>query len=63
MIPTTELRWCGGCAAETAFDRFDCSDHSQDCLELVCTMCGEGVELALPVVAATEPAVEVEVAA
>lgn len=39
-------RWCGGCAAETAFVRFDCSDHPEDCVEMVCTLCGGGVELA-----------------
>lgn len=39
-------RWCGGCAAETAFDRFDCMDHPEDCVELVCVLCGEGFELA-----------------
>ena len=41
----TELHWCDGCAAEVAFDRFDCDDHGGDCLELVCTVCGRGVEL------------------
>ena len=45
MIATTEIRWCGGCAAEAAFERFDCADHPEDCLELVCTVCGAGVEL------------------
>ena len=63
MIATTEIRWCAECAAESAFERFDCADHPEDCLELVCTMCGEGLELAAPVTAPTAPEVEVEVAA
>ena len=41
----TELHWCDGCAADVAFDRFDCDDHGGDCLELVCTRCGAGLEL------------------
>ena len=39
-------RWCGGCVAETAFERFDCADHAEDCVELVCVVCGGGVEYA-----------------
>ncbi|HEV2891519.1 MAG TPA: hypothetical protein VGX28_14195 [Frankiaceae bacterium] len=39
-------RWCGGCAAETAYVRFDCADHPEDCVELVCELCGAGLELA-----------------
>ena len=46
MIATTELRWCEVCAAETVFDRFDCGDHAGDCLELVCSTCGAGIETA-----------------
>jgi hypothetical protein len=41
MNPT---RWCSGCAAVTAFERFDCADHPDDCVELVCTTCGVGIE-------------------
>ena len=37
-------RWCGGCAADTVFDRFDCLDHGADCVEWVCSVCGGGVE-------------------
>ena len=44
MTTTTEIRWCGGCAAEAVFERFDCADHPDDCLELICTACGAGVE-------------------
>ncbi len=39
-------RWCGGCAEETAYVRFDCTDHPEDCVELVCELCGAGLELA-----------------
>lgn len=39
-------RWCGGCARETAYVRFDCTDHPDDCVELVCELCGAGLELA-----------------
>ena len=39
-------RWCGGCARETAYLRFDCTDHPEDCVELVCELCGSGMELA-----------------
>jgi hypothetical protein len=42
MNPT---RWCGGCAAETALVRFDCFEHPDDCVELLCAECGAGVEL------------------
>ena len=61
----TELRWCDGCAAEVAFDRFDCDDHGPDCLELVCTACGVGLELVAAGVAAavSEPAEAHEAAA
>lgn len=38
-------RWCSGCAAEAAFDRFDCVDHPEDCIELVCVLCGAGFEM------------------
>jgi hypothetical protein len=38
-------RWCSGCAADTAFDTFDCAEHPEDCVELVCVGCGEGFEL------------------
>ena len=38
-------RWCSGCAADTAFERFDCTDHPEGCIELVCVLCGEGIEL------------------
>ena len=56
MIVTTELRWCGECATETPFERFDCADHPGDCLELVCTRCGQGLELAPVPPGAGEPA-------
>lgn len=39
------IRWCSGCAAEAAFDRFDCADHPEDCIELVCVLCGAGFEM------------------
>lgn len=39
-------RWCSECAADAAFDRFDCADHLEDCIELVCVLCGAGFELA-----------------
>jgi hypothetical protein len=38
-------RWCGGCAADAVFERFDCADHPGDCVELVCVGCGAGAEL------------------
>ena len=38
-------RWCSGCAADAAFERFDCADHPEDCIELVCVLCGAGIEL------------------
>ncbi len=44
MVVPTELRWCGDCAAETTFETFDCADHPDDCLEVVCTRCGQGIE-------------------
>jgi hypothetical protein len=37
-------RWCSGCAAETAFERFDCAEHAEDCAELACVACGVGIE-------------------
>ena len=40
-------RWCSECAADAAFERFDCADHPEDCIELVCVLCGGGIELAL----------------
>jgi hypothetical protein len=40
-------RWCAECAAQVAFVEFDCDDHVDDCLELVCTLCGAGYEGAL----------------
>ena len=64
MVATTQTRWCGACAAETAFERFDCADHPEDCLELVCTACGCGVELVgSGVRSAEQPDVEREAAA
>ena len=39
-------RWCGDCAAEAEFARFDCADHPDGCVELVCVRCGGGVESA-----------------
>jgi hypothetical protein len=48
-------RWCSGCVAETAFAQFDCTDHPEDCVELVCAGCGEGYELA-PLLAPPRPA-------
>lgn len=41
-------RWCSGCAADVEFDRIDCADHPEDCIELVCVLCGEGIELPAP---------------
>ena len=41
-------RWCSGCVAEAQFERFDCPDHGDDCVELVCTDCGHGLELVAP---------------
>lgn len=38
-------RWCSSCAAEAAFDRFDCVDHPEECIELVCVLCGAGFEV------------------
>jgi len=38
-------RWCSGCAAEAAFERFDCLDHPEECIELVCVLCGAGFEV------------------
>ena len=45
MVPSTEVRWCGVCAADAVFDRFDCTEHD-DCLELACSGCGAGLERA-----------------
>ena len=42
------IRWCSGCAADTAFETFDCAEHTEDCVELVCVLCGEGIELPPP---------------
>ena len=47
-------RWCSGCAAEAAFDRFDCVDHPESCIELVCVLCGAGIEVP-PVQGADSP--------
>jgi len=44
-------RWCAACAEVTAYVTFDCTDHPEDCVELVCEICGTGLELA-PVQAA-----------
>ena len=38
-------RWCSGCAADVEFEPFDCADHPEDCIELVCVLCGCGIEL------------------
>ncbi|HEU0132916.1 MAG TPA: hypothetical protein VFQ85_18190 [Mycobacteriales bacterium] len=57
-----DTRWCGGCVAETAFERFDCAEHEGDCVELVCVRCGAGVELA-PVQVMGKVAVRVSTAA
>ena len=43
----TLTRWCSDCAADAAFERFDCADHPEDCVELVCVLCGGGIEVAL----------------
>lgn len=56
----TELHWCDACAAEVAFERFDCDDHGLDCLELVCTVCGHGVERVGAGIAADVAAVPAE---
>lgn len=50
----SKIRWCSGCAADTAFERFDCAEHPEECVELVCVLCGEGIEL--PPLPATAPA-------
>ncbi len=42
----TFTRWCSGCAADAAFERFDCAEHPEDCIELVCVLCGAGIEYA-----------------
>ena len=39
-------RWCAACAEVTAYVTFDCTDHPEDCVELVCEVCGTGLELA-----------------
>jgi hypothetical protein len=41
----SEFRWCSGCAAEAAFEQFDCADHPEECIELVCALCGAGIEV------------------
>ena len=38
-------RWCAECAADAVFDRFDCADHPEECIELVCVLCGAGIEV------------------
>lgn len=38
-------RWCSECAADAAFERFDCADHPEECIELVCVLCGAGIEI------------------
>jgi hypothetical protein len=53
----SKIRWCSGCAADTAFERFDCAEHPEECVELVCALCGEGIELPpLQLVPAVPPA-------
>jgi hypothetical protein len=42
----TVTRWCSGCAADAAFERFDCAEHPEECIELVCVLCGTGIEFA-----------------
>lgn len=49
-------RWCSDCAADAAFERFDCAEHPEDCVELVCVLCGGGFETAP--VQVVEPAVD-----
>ena len=50
-------RWCSGCAAEAAFERLDCVDHPEECIELVCVLCGAGFEIApVQVAGASAPA-------
>ena len=51
----TVMRWCSECAAEAAFERFDCVDHPEECIELVCALCGTGIEVG-PVQPARRPA-------
>lgn len=48
-------RWCSECAADAVFERFDCADHPEECIELVCVLCGGGIEVG-PVPAADAPA-------
>jgi heterodisulfide reductase subunit A-like polyferredoxin len=58
----TLTRWCGACAADVTFARFDCREHPEECVELVCAGCGEGFELG-PVQAVEETGVRVTSAA
>ena len=56
-------RWCSGCAADAAFERFDCAEHPEECIELVCVLCGTGIEFAPVQVVATVTEVRVSSAA
>lgn len=38
-------RWCSDCAADAAFERPDCAEHPEACVELVCGICGAGFEV------------------
>jgi hypothetical protein len=41
----TLTRWCAACAADSTFDRLDCLEHPEECVELCCVLCGAGFEL------------------
>jgi hypothetical protein len=41
----TLTRWCAACAADSTFDRLDCWEHPEECVELCCVLCGAGFEL------------------
>lgn len=50
-----DIRSCGDCAADAAFAPFDCAEHPEACVELVCVLCGAGFEAGpVQVVAARE---------
>ena len=59
----TLTRWCSDCAADAAFEQFDCADHPEECVELVCVLCGGGIEIAVVPVSAAAPARRVSPAA
>lgn len=38
-------RWCSDCAADATFERVDSTERPEDCVELVCALCGAGFEV------------------